>query len=54
MDATMYRYLALRVKGDSHQWFVNIGGDTIFPSHIWQHRIYFQTPGEWEIIMVKI
>ena len=53
-DTTMYRYLAIRAKGDTRQWFVNLRTNSIYPTHIWQHRLYFQTPGEWETILVHV
>ncbi|KAJ3316138.1 hypothetical protein HDU76_002055 [Blyttiomyces sp. JEL0837] len=51
-DVSMFRYLAIRAKGDSRQWFVNIQSDSMYPSYLWQHRLHFQRPGEWETIMV--
>ncbi len=52
-DVSEFRYLAFKARGDARQWFVNIQCDSVYPSYLWQHRIYFQTPGEWEIIMVR-
>ncbi|TPX72907.1 hypothetical protein SpCBS45565_g00271 [Spizellomyces sp. 'palustris'] len=51
-DTTLFRYLAIRAKGDTRQWFVNLQTDSIYPSYLWQHRLYFQRPGEWEVIMI--
>ncbi|KAI9101312.1 complex I intermediate-associated protein 30-domain-containing protein [Phlyctochytrium arcticum] len=51
-DTTMFRYLAVRAKGDSRQWFVNLQTDSLYPTYLWQHRMYFQKPGEWEVIML--
>ncbi|KAI8824535.1 complex I intermediate-associated protein 30-domain-containing protein [Fimicolochytrium jonesii] len=51
-DTTLFRYLAIRAKGDQRQWFVNLQTDSIYPTYLWQHRLYFQRPGEWETIMI--
>ncbi|KAI9341544.1 complex I intermediate-associated protein 30-domain-containing protein [Zopfochytrium polystomum] len=51
-DTRLFRYLAIRAKGDHHQWLVNLQCDTIYDSFLWQHRLNFKTPGEWETIMI--
>ncbi|ELU40466.1 complex I intermediate-associated protein CIA30 [Rhizoctonia solani AG-1 IA] len=56
-DLSLHKYLALRVKagGEPHtqnSYFVNIQTDGPVQSDLWQHRLYFQTDGEWEDIMV--
>ncbi|ORY52515.1 CIA30-domain-containing protein, partial [Rhizoclosmatium globosum] len=38
-DTSQYRYLAIRCKADSRQYFVNVQTDSIFPSYTWQHRL---------------
>ncbi|KAL5033971.1 hypothetical protein BDV3_003590 [Batrachochytrium dendrobatidis] len=52
IDASMFRYLAIRAKGDKNQWFINLRTTSIYPTYVWQHRLYFQRPGEWETIMI--
>ena len=52
LDTSLHRYLAIRAKGDTKQWFVNIQTDSLYPSFLWQHRLHFETPGEWETILV--
>eukprot|EP00842_Homolaphlyctis_polyrhiza_P000685 jgi/Hompol1/1617/HPOL_002729-RA len=52
IDTTLFRYLAIRARGDQNQWFVNLRTDSLYPSHVWQHRVFFQRPGEWETIMI--
>ncbi|KAL2911641.1 hypothetical protein HK105_208905 [Polyrhizophydium stewartii] len=52
MDTSMFRYLAVRARGDHNQWFVNLQTESVFPSQIWQHRLYFQQPGEWETVLI--
>ncbi|KAI8926423.1 complex I intermediate-associated protein 30-domain-containing protein [Entophlyctis helioformis] len=54
IDTSMYRYLAVRAKGDSSQWYVNLRTDSIYPSYVWQHRLHFQRPGEWETVMIPL
>ncbi|KAI8908381.1 complex I intermediate-associated protein 30-domain-containing protein [Gorgonomyces haynaldii] len=51
-DCSLYRYLEIRAKGDTKQWFVNLRTESIYPSHVWQHRLYFSKPGEWEVIRI--
>ncbi|RKP03543.1 hypothetical protein CXG81DRAFT_23804 [Caulochytrium protostelioides] len=51
-DTTLFRYLAIRARGDERQWFVNLQADSLFPTHLWQHRLYFKTPGEWETVLI--
>lgn len=51
-DVTQFRYIAIRAKGDSKQWFVNIQSESVYPHYLWQHRMRFKTPGEWETILV--
>ncbi|KAJ3221616.1 hypothetical protein HK099_003312 [Clydaea vesicula] len=51
-DCERFRYLYMRLKGDNKQWFVNIQTDSLFPTYLYQHRLVFKTPGEWETIMI--
>ncbi|KAJ3243040.1 hypothetical protein HDU78_000870 [Chytriomyces hyalinus] len=51
-DASQFRYLAIRCKADSRQYFVNLQTDSIYPSYTWQHRLQAETPGEWEVVMI--
>lgn len=52
IDTSMYRYLEIHAKGDTKQWMVNIATENLFPSIIWQHRLNFRRPGEWETIRI--
>ncbi|KAI8801507.1 complex I intermediate-associated protein 30-domain-containing protein [Cladochytrium replicatum] len=52
LDTTLYRYLAIRARGDSRHWFLNLQADSLYPTHLWQHWIYFKTPGQWETVMI--
>ncbi|CAE6466339.1 unnamed protein product [Rhizoctonia solani] len=58
-DLSLYKYLALRVKaaGEPHtrnSFFVNIQTDGPIQTDLWQHRLYFQTDGEWEDISIPL
>ncbi|KAJ3384077.1 hypothetical protein HDU84_003199 [Entophlyctis sp. JEL0112] len=47
-DTSRFRYLAVRCKADTRQYFVNIQTDSVYPSFTWQHRLQIERPGEWE------
>ncbi|KAJ3108555.1 Cation channel sperm-associated protein 3 [Phlyctochytrium planicorne] len=51
-DTSDFRYLAVRAKSDNRQWFVNLQTDGIYPTHLWQHRLHFEKPGEWETVLI--
>ncbi|CAO3686715.1 unnamed protein product [Rhizopus stolonifer] len=51
-DTTLFRYLALRVKGDKRRYFVNIQTDGVVKTDLFQHRLFLRTPGKWETVMV--
>ncbi|KXS12114.1 NADH:ubiquinone oxidoreductase complex I intermediate-associated protein 30 [Gonapodya prolifera JEL478] len=52
-DTTLFRYLAVRCRGDGKQWFVNIQTHNPAVEHdLYQHRLYFDTPGEWETVLI--
>ncbi|CEG69044.1 hypothetical protein RMATCC62417_16188 [Rhizopus microsporus] len=51
-DTTLFRYLALRVKGDKRKYFVNIQTDGIVKTDLFQHRLFLRTPGQWETVMI--
>ncbi|KAI8829755.1 complex I intermediate-associated protein 30-domain-containing protein [Chytridium lagenaria] len=51
-DTSAFRYLAVRAKGDNRQWFVNLQTDGLYPTYLWQHRLYFEKPGEWETLLI--
>jgi NADH dehydrogenase [ubiquinone] 1 alpha subcomplex assembly factor 1 len=58
IDVSLYRYLKIRARGtlsnpgDERQWFLNLRTDSVYPTFVWQHKLYFQTPGEWEDVLV--
>ncbi|OZJ06600.1 hypothetical protein BZG36_00430 [Bifiguratus adelaidae] len=51
-DTTLFRYLALRVRGDDRKYFVNIQTDGIIQTDLYQHRLFLRKPGEWETVMI--
>ncbi|TPX34414.1 hypothetical protein SeMB42_g07338 [Synchytrium endobioticum] len=53
-DISLFRYLTIRARGDSRLWFVNIQTETPFQGYLWQHRLQFLNPGEWETLMIPL
>ncbi|KAI7900876.1 complex I intermediate-associated protein 30-domain-containing protein [Cokeromyces recurvatus] len=51
-DTTLFRYLALHVKGDNRKYFVNIQTDGVVKTDLFQHRLFLRTPGQWETVMI--
>ncbi|KAI8092962.1 complex I intermediate-associated protein 30-domain-containing protein [Halteromyces radiatus] len=51
-DTSLFRYLALRVKGDDRKYFVNIQTDGVIQTDLYQHRLFLKTPGQWETVMI--
>ena len=51
-DTSLFRYLALHVKGDKRKYFVNIQTDGVVKTDLFQHRLFLRTPGQWETVMV--
>lgn len=52
-DTSLFRYLALHVKGDGRKYFVNIQTDGVVKTDLFQHRLFLRTPGQWETVMVS-
>ena len=48
----LFRYLALRVKGDDRRYYVNVQTDSYDPIELWQHRLFLRTPGQWETVLI--
>lgn len=53
MDIDPYAFLALKIKSDGRRYFVNIQTESIVPTDLHQHRLYAQSPGEWETVVVS-
>ncbi|ORX58821.1 NADH:ubiquinone oxidoreductase complex I intermediate-associated protein 30 [Hesseltinella vesiculosa] len=51
-DTSLFRYLALRVRGDQRKYFVNIQTDGVIQTDLYQHRLFLRTPGQWETVMI--
>ncbi|CAO3596639.1 unnamed protein product [Absidia cylindrospora] len=51
-DTSLFRYLALRVRGDERKYFVNIQTDGVIQTDLYQHRLFLRTPGQWETVMI--
>ena len=52
MDVSQFQYLQIRAKGDCHTWLVNLRTRSFLPSHVWQARLVFSTPGQWETVAI--
>ncbi|THW65642.1 hypothetical protein D6D18_03323 [Aureobasidium pullulans] len=53
-DLDPYSYIALKVKSDARKYFINVQTESIVPTDLHQHRLYAQTPGEWETVILPI
>ncbi|GMM34790.1 hypothetical protein DASC09_021150 [Saccharomycopsis crataegensis] len=53
-DWTNFNQLAMRVKGDHRKYFLNIQADSSLKTDIYQHRLFLNTPGEWETVLVSL
>ncbi|CAO3693657.1 unnamed protein product [Umbelopsis ramanniana] len=53
-DTTLFRYLALRVRGDHRKYFVNIQTDGVIQTDLYQHRLFLRNPGEWQTVMIPL
>ena len=54
-DVEMYEYLEIRCKVhncNSKHWYVNVQCDSIYPTHLFQHKLVFANVGKWETILV--
>ncbi|CAG8521030.1 7721_t:CDS:2 [Paraglomus brasilianum] len=51
-DTSMFRFLALRVRGDNKKYFVNMQTEGVHPADLWQHRLFLRNPGQWEVVMI--
>lgn len=52
-DIDPYSYLALKIKSDGRRYHINIQTESIVPTDIHQHRLYTQSSGEWETVVVS-
>lgn len=53
-DWDNYHNVVLRVKGDHRKYFVNIQAHTPVYTDLYQHRLFLNTPGEWETVTIPI
>lgn len=53
-DWTNYNQLALRVKGDHRKYFINIQAETSLKTDVFQHRLFLNSPGQWETVLVSL
>ncbi|KAK0729655.1 complex I intermediate-associated protein 30-domain-containing protein [Lasiosphaeris hirsuta] len=52
-DIDPYSYLALRVKSDGRNYFVNVQTESVEPTDLHQHRLFSKKPGEWETVLIR-
>jgi NADH dehydrogenase [ubiquinone] 1 alpha subcomplex assembly factor 1 len=52
IDTSLFRYLEIRARGDDKQFMINIQTESLYSSIIWQHKLFFSEPGQWEIIRI--
>lgn len=53
-DWLMYDALALRVLGDKRKYLVNLQANTPLVTDLYQHRLFLNTPGEWETVVIPL
>ncbi|KAG7662392.1 uncharacterized protein J8A68_004040 [[Candida] subhashii] len=53
-DWGYYTALALRVKGDRRKYLVNIQTNTPLVTDLFQHRLFLNTPGQWETVVIPL
>lgn len=49
-----FQQLAIRCRGDSRQYMVNISTDNPFPAYLHQHLLLLKTPGQWETVFLDL
>ncbi|KAH3679593.1 hypothetical protein WICMUC_000825 [Wickerhamomyces mucosus] len=47
-------HVLLRVKGDHRKYFVNIQSHSTFITDLYQHRLFLNTPGKWETVLIPL
>ena len=53
-DLALHPWLALRVKSDGRQYFVNLQTESIVQTDIHQHKLTTHKSGEWETVMLNL
>ena len=53
-DWSPYEALVLRVRGDRRKYLVNIQANTPKMTDLYQHRLFLNTPGQWETVVIPI
>lgn len=53
-DWENFNQLALRVKGDHRKYLINIQADSSLKTDVFQHRLFLNSPGEWETVLVSL
>lgn len=53
-DWNQYQSLALRVRGDNRKYLVNLQANTPLVTDLFQHRLFLETPGDWETVIIPL
>lgn len=53
-DWSQFSSLVLRVRGDRRKYLVNIQANTPLITDLFQHRLFLNTPGEWETVVIPL
>jgi NADH dehydrogenase [ubiquinone] 1 alpha subcomplex assembly factor 1 len=52
LDWSSFDCVALRVRGDRRKYHVNIQAESVFPTDLFQHRLFLRSPGKWETVYI--
>lgn len=53
-DWSQYQSLVLRVRGDKRKYLVNIQANTPLVTDLFQHRLFLNSPGNWETVVIPL
>lgn len=53
-DWSQYSSLVMRVNGDKRKYLVNIQANTPLVTDLFQHRLFLNTPGQWETVVIPL
>lgn len=53
-DWSPFLALVMRLRGDTRKYLINIQANTPLITDLFQHRLFLNTPGEWETVIVPL
>lgn len=53
-DWSNLSHLLLTVRGDHRKYFINLQTHSTFITDLYQHRLFLQTPGHWETVIIPL